>query len=111
MAGWTPCVLLLGKAIYEVHYELNNRPDWIAIPALGLRDGCCGDPSSRMRMRRISARSLRVPNTFCKVLIRFWIWHPTAHLAEVLQGWRFDLISWGDTPRTLSCLSFQVEPI
>jgi hypothetical protein len=25
------------KAIYEVHYELNNRPDWIAIPALGLR--------------------------------------------------------------------------
>jgi len=36
MAGWTPCVLLLEKAIYEVHYELNNRPDWIAIPALGL---------------------------------------------------------------------------
>jgi predicted trehalose synthase len=32
-----PCVLLLEKAIYEVHYELNNRPDWIAIPALGLR--------------------------------------------------------------------------
>ena len=37
MAGWTPCVLLLEKAIYEVHYELNNRPDWIVIPALGLR--------------------------------------------------------------------------
>ena len=29
-------MLLLEKAIYEVHYELNNRPDWIAIPALGL---------------------------------------------------------------------------
>jgi maltose alpha-D-glucosyltransferase/alpha-amylase len=28
---------LLEKAIYEVNYELNNRPDWIAIPALGLR--------------------------------------------------------------------------
>ena len=65
--GWLDAVrVLLEKAIYEVHYELNNRPDWIAIPALGLRGGCCGDPSSRMRMRRISARSLRVPNTFCK---------------------------------------------
>ncbi|HEY2124222.1 MAG TPA: putative maltokinase [Chthoniobacterales bacterium] len=28
---------LLEKVIYEVSYELNNRPDWIAIPALGLR--------------------------------------------------------------------------
>ncbi len=28
---------LLEKVIYEMGYELNNRPDWIAIPALGLR--------------------------------------------------------------------------
>jgi maltose alpha-D-glucosyltransferase/alpha-amylase len=27
---------LLEKSIYEVHYELNNRPDWLAIPLAGL---------------------------------------------------------------------------
>ncbi len=31
-------VLLLEKALYEVGYELNNRPDWIAIPLRGLWD-------------------------------------------------------------------------
>jgi trehalose synthase-fused probable maltokinase len=27
---------LLEKAAYEVNYELNNRPDWLAIPVRGL---------------------------------------------------------------------------
>ncbi len=27
---------LLEKCVYELHYELNNRPDWVAIPVLGL---------------------------------------------------------------------------
>ena len=27
---------LIEKAIYEVDYELNNRPDWLAIPVRGL---------------------------------------------------------------------------
>lgn len=27
----------LRKALYEVRYELNNRPDWLAIPAAGVR--------------------------------------------------------------------------
>jgi trehalose synthase-fused probable maltokinase len=27
----------LEKAIYELRYELNNRPDWIAIPVAGIR--------------------------------------------------------------------------
>ncbi len=26
----------LEKAIYELHYELNNRPDWVAIPVAGI---------------------------------------------------------------------------
>jgi len=29
--------LTLDKAIYELRYELNNRPDWIRIPARGIR--------------------------------------------------------------------------
>ena len=27
---------LLTKALYEVDYEANNRPDWIEIPARGV---------------------------------------------------------------------------
>jgi len=29
-------VFLLRKAIYELGYELNNRPDWVAIPLQGI---------------------------------------------------------------------------
>jgi maltose alpha-D-glucosyltransferase/alpha-amylase len=31
-------VLLLEKAIYELKYELNNRPDWVEVPLRGLLD-------------------------------------------------------------------------
>jgi len=30
--------LLLEKAIYEIGYELNNRPDWVIIPVRGVKD-------------------------------------------------------------------------
>ena len=29
-------VFELEKAIYELRYELNNRPDWVAIPVRGI---------------------------------------------------------------------------
>jgi maltose alpha-D-glucosyltransferase/alpha-amylase len=30
--------LVLEKAIYELGYELNNRPDWVRIPLQGILD-------------------------------------------------------------------------
>jgi maltose alpha-D-glucosyltransferase/alpha-amylase len=27
---------LLEKAVYEVGYELNNRPDWVTVPLRGV---------------------------------------------------------------------------
>jgi len=30
-------VLLLEKVVYELSYELNNRPDWVEIPLYGIR--------------------------------------------------------------------------
>jgi len=29
-------VFLLDKALYEVLYELNSRPEWIRIPLMGI---------------------------------------------------------------------------
>jgi predicted trehalose synthase len=30
--------MLLEKALYELKYELDNRPDWVRIPLGGLSD-------------------------------------------------------------------------
>jgi maltose alpha-D-glucosyltransferase/alpha-amylase len=29
---------LLEKTLYEIAYELNNRPDWVSIPLRGMHD-------------------------------------------------------------------------
>ena len=31
-------LFVLDKALYELNYELNNRPDWVRIPLLGILD-------------------------------------------------------------------------
>jgi maltose alpha-D-glucosyltransferase/alpha-amylase len=29
-------LFIVDKALYELNYELNNRPDWVRIPLLGI---------------------------------------------------------------------------
>ena len=31
---------LLDKAVYEIGYELNNRPDWVRVPLQGILQLC-----------------------------------------------------------------------
>jgi maltose alpha-D-glucosyltransferase/alpha-amylase len=31
------CLFVLDKALYELNYELNNRPEWVRIPVFGIR--------------------------------------------------------------------------
>ncbi len=31
-------ISVLQKVLYELNYELNNRPDWVSIPLRGLLD-------------------------------------------------------------------------
>ncbi|MBA2605220.1 MAG: hypothetical protein H0U94_16685 [Acidobacteria bacterium] len=31
-------LFVLDKALYELNYELNNRPDWVRIPIKGILD-------------------------------------------------------------------------
>jgi maltose alpha-D-glucosyltransferase / alpha-amylase len=31
-------VAMLAKAMYELGYELNNRPEWVSVPLRGLRE-------------------------------------------------------------------------
>ena len=37
-------IYLLEKAVYEVGYELNNRPDWVRVPLQGILQSL-GDPA------------------------------------------------------------------
>jgi maltose alpha-D-glucosyltransferase/alpha-amylase len=37
--------LLLEKAVYELTYELNNRPEWVGIPLSGIRQLLEENPS------------------------------------------------------------------
>ncbi|MDX1649671.1 MAG: hypothetical protein R3263_07435, partial [Myxococcota bacterium] len=39
-------VYLLEKALYELAYELDNRPDWVSIPLRGLLDVLGPEPAS-----------------------------------------------------------------
>jgi maltose alpha-D-glucosyltransferase / alpha-amylase len=34
---------LLDKAVYELGYELNNRPDWVMIPMRGIKHILAGE--------------------------------------------------------------------
>ncbi len=44
-------IFMLEKAVYELHYELGSRPDWVSVPMLGilslLGEGASGDPEMK----------------------------------------------------------------
>jgi predicted trehalose synthase len=43
-AAWQALLnaFVLDKALYELSYELNNRPDWVRIPLIGIRKLAAG---------------------------------------------------------------------
>ena len=36
---------VLEKALYELQYEVNNRPDWVDVPVQGIAELLDGDPA------------------------------------------------------------------
>lgn len=48
-------VFLMEKAVYELSYELNNRPDWVSIPLKGLLAAVVPQPGGRARSALASA--------------------------------------------------------
>ena len=50
-------MFVIDKAVYELGYELNNRPEWIEIPLTGLLNG--GRGLARFGLEQ--PQSVRIP--------------------------------------------------
>ncbi|WP_205544138.1 maltose alpha-D-glucosyltransferase [Rubrobacter indicoceani] len=50
-AGKLTDLFVLEKALYEIRYELDNRPDWVTIPVRGILDLLGGSPSEAPKGR------------------------------------------------------------
>ena len=86
-------VFELEKAVYELRYELNNRPDWVRIPVLGprahARGGGAGLTSAFGELDIWLARAGRHEELWAKLGahpaetgVRFAVWAPNAQLRE-----------------------------
>ncbi len=53
-------LFLLEKGVYELGYELDNRPDWVEIPLQGIRDLLENEPPATERGASVTASTPRV---------------------------------------------------
>lgn len=72
---------MLEKALYEIAYELANRPDWVSIPVRGVLDILnAGDAKTTSRLHRMPFGAEVVPDG----QVRFRLWAPP-HAAVRLE--------------------------
>ena len=57
--AWTRmlCAFMLDKALYELEYELNHRPDWVLIPLMGVRNLVAGHLQRWARSLEVSGKT------------------------------------------------------
>jgi 1,4-alpha-glucan branching enzyme len=84
-------LFLLEKCIYEVHYEMNNRPEWLEIPLEGLRDAAERPRSLRERPRSLLGAHVQSDGT-----TEFRVWAPRAQRVDLVGD--FNEWSSGSTP-------------
>ena len=68
---------LLEKAVYELGYEANSRPDWVDIPAQGILDVLDGGRDYGRRRRSSPSTAGRRPTG----------WRPSSRACRARPGW------------------------